>query len=50
MIQWVKALTIKTEDLSLIPGIHMEEGKNPHTPFILELHMCTMAYVPPPPI
>ena len=31
MVQWVKELAGKPDDLISIPGTHMMEGKNTHT-------------------
>lgn len=35
--QWVKVITTKLEDLSLIPGTHKIEGEKGHTQVVLEL-------------
>lgn len=28
MVHWVKALSTQSDDLSLVPGTHIEEGEN----------------------
>lgn len=43
MIQLVKELALKPDDLSLIPEIHVVEGENQFLPIVLRCpHECTV--------
>lgn len=44
MAHWTKVLAAKPDDLSSVPGTHMEKGKNPLPKTVLNLPMCTVTY------
>lgn len=44
MVHWTKVLAAEPDDLSSVPGTHMEKGKNPLPKIVLNLPMYTVTY------
>lgn len=45
MVQKIKGLAAKLDDLSLLPGTHMMEGESQLYRLYSSLHTCTMACI-----